>query len=161
MLALFLSTNIYYRLTTVPYWQHNWNVLVHPFSLKDHVVLAQDAWLNNNWQEAKNELMIAQSLLKNPGQDAISNVLGTSTTPLDLLRQWEQEPARLADAEHFWQTVVAQKADYRDAYIQLAAINYQLNNDQKAASYLATARDLDPNSVAVQKLSALLAGQSK
>lgn len=156
MLALFLSTNIYYRLTTVPYWQHNWSVLTNPFSFKDHVVLAQDAWLNNNWQEAKNELLIAQSLLKSPDQDALSNVLGTSTSPLDILKQWEQEPARKTNEEHFWQTIVSQKTDYRDAYIQLSALNYQLNNNQKATSYLDTARTLDPNFPYIQKLAKLL-----
>lgn len=157
----FLTVNAYVRLTTTSYWQKNQNVLTNPLSSKEHVVLAQNAWTNNDWQKAKNELLVAQVLLKNTGEAAATNVLGVAAAPQDLLHQWEREPAVLTDEEHFWQTVVAQKTDYRDAFIRLSAINYELNNDQKAASYLDTARALDPNFIYVKKLSELLKASGK
>lgn len=143
----FLSLNLYGRLVLTPYWQNNMSVLVRPFSSEAHISVATNAWNAGNWQLAKNELLVAQSL---------SNVLGTST-PLDLLRSWEEEPKKLKEQEVFWQTIAAQRPDYRDGFIQLAAISYQLNDNQKTVSYLDIARTLDPNFPAIQKLAKLLA----
>lgn len=143
----FIAINLYSRLTETPFWQKNLSVLTNPQSLLPHIVLAQSAWTSGDWRAAKNELLVAQSL----------NILGASTSPLDLLQQWEKEPTRLGDEVSFWQQVVVNKPDYRDGFIMLAAVHYQLNNNAKATQYLETAKLLDPNNPYVKKLSDLLA----
>lgn len=44
-----------------------------------------------------------------------------------------------------WQHVVATHADYRDGYFELAVLEYQLGNIDKARMYNQQALTLDPN----------------
>lgn len=152
----FLSLNAYSRHTFTPYWKENREILLHPFSLDSHIAVAQKMWQIGNWYEAKNTLLFANTLVPKPVGQEKNNVLGTTSAPLDILNLWESQPAKLAQEKEYWLGVIAQKPDYRDGFIQLAAIHYQLNNLEKATQYLDSARVLDPNSIVVLRLSQLL-----
>ncbi len=158
MLAVFLLVNAYTRFTMQSVWKQHLGILSHPTSFDAHLALAHDLWQKGDWTQTKNELLIAQTL--SPSSllpEETKKVLGATASPVDLLREWEEEPKRLEKEFQFWQTVVAQKPDYRDGFIQLAAISYQLGKVDGAKQYLATAQTLDPNSPAVQQLLALFA----
>ncbi len=91
------------------------------------------------------------------------NVSGVSTDVLGVFSSYQEERnQRLLESKkaredyHFWQGVVREKPDYRDAYITLAALAYQLSKPEEAKEYLVQATSLDPNSQIVEKLSSLL-----
>ena len=45
----------------------------------------------------------------------------------------------------YWQGIVSKYKDYRDGYFQLAVLEYQLGNIQKAKLHLDEVLKLDPN----------------
>jgi len=85
---------------------------------------------------ARQELVLADALQP--------SVLGASTTR-DLLNQWDREPERLRRQYQFWQTIVTERPDYRDAYMMLASLTYQLSRTSDARLFVRKALQLDPN----------------
>ena len=55
-----------------------------------------------------------------------------------------------------WEQIASASPTYRDAYIQLAILNYQLDSTQEATLYLQRVLKLDPNWVAPPQLEGLL-----
>lgn len=127
-------------------------VFVNPFSESTHETLALAMWKNSLQAAAKQELLLANEFAPTAEKENTSRVLGASTTPLDLLRKWEQEPAKEAAALAYWQGVAATHSDYRDAYVQMATISYAQGNLVRAKSYLTLAAAIDPNGQAVNEL---------
>lgn len=149
--------NIYARVNLVPsYWTAIMTSLRFPTSATAHQALAQVYWQQGFGTQAKQELLYAQDVINTAHGANGQTVLGASTEPRELLNQWEQEPERLKRQYQFWQTVVREKPDYRDAYIQLAAITYQLSKPDEARSWLSRAATLNPTSPTIDKLTPLL-----
>lgn len=115
------------------YWDKLMMLFEAPLSVPRHVDLASLLWQRGDKQEAR-------------------DVLGVSTTSLKTLAKWEQEEKKIEEQYIFWQSVAASKPDYRDAYIQLAYLAYQLEKFDEARAWIAKAVTLDPNSLPVQKL---------
>jgi len=111
-------------------------VFTHPFSATTHNTLAQSLWNSGARTRAGHELDIVAEL---------SPVLGASTTA-----KAEKERADLT----YWLAVVASHPDYRDAYVQLAALLYREGNLTQAHAYLVDALALDPNNTTVNRLTA-------
>ncbi|MBI2404926.1 hypothetical protein HYV22_01960 [Candidatus Gottesmanbacteria bacterium] len=153
-LILLLSLNILARGSVDSYWSKHLQVLMNPTSPIAHLTLAQEHWQIGDWQKAKNELLITQELSQY--QQPNSDVLGLTISPLDLLREWAQEPARLAKELQFWQTIMKEKPDYRDAYLQASVLSFKLNKLDDARGYLDQATSLDPNFPIASHLSQLL-----
>lgn len=78
------------------------------------------------------------------------NVLGATTDLLQTLTRWEEEAATFEKKYAFWQTVAGARPDYRDAFVILAALAYQLGKLDEARSWLERAFTLDPNSSTVE-----------
>lgn len=57
---------------------------------------------------------------------------------------------------NYWEKVVSRYKGYRDGYFQLALLEYQLGNREKAAAYVKQALFLDPNFAPAQELQAIL-----
>lgn len=156
VLAAFIGFNVYAGTYQHPYWKSHLGVLTQPDALDAHLALARSYWQSGNWPRIETELRIAQTLFQ-PSQDEKERpVLGISASPLDLLHQWEKEPMRLAKELGFWQAVVKDKPDYRDGFIQLSALSFQLNKPEDAKHYLDEAIALDPNSPVAASLTQLL-----
>ncbi len=81
------------------------------------------------------------------------NVLGAMTDLVESLARREEEAAELQKKYAFWQSVAASRPDYRDAFISLAKLAYQLGKPDDARTWLARAQTLDPTSPIVQQLS--------
>ncbi len=155
-LSALFSVNVFGRFNGSSYWETHRDVLTYPTSAESHVILARSAWSKGNESLAKNELLVAQAILARSGGRE-KNVLGVTTSPLDLLRQWEEEPKRLEQEMKFWQSVVGEKKDYRDGYLAVSASAYRLNKIEEAQKSLDAAQTLDPNFPFVRKLSDLIA----
>lgn len=145
-LAAFITINI---LTVQKGRPAHWNKLMMlfeaPLSIPRHIELASLLWKQGLKEEARQLMTAAQP-----------NVLGATTDPLKTLAQWEGEVATLNNKYVFWQSVATAKPDYRDAYIMLSALAYQLGKLDEARVWLARGFSLDPNSPTIQELSLLL-----
>ncbi|MBU1472854.1 hypothetical protein KKB64_03660 [Patescibacteria group bacterium] len=146
LILLFIINVFAGNLLPVPVGVDRFRVIMDYHSIPAHLDLARALWDQGNQAMAKNELLLAQSSLRQAG--------GRSDEILeaDVLGAWEEEPIRLSDAYAYWQRVAIEKPDYRDCYILLAALAYQRSNIEEAKSYLLYAKALDPNSSVANEL---------
>jgi tetratricopeptide (TPR) repeat protein len=56
-----------------------------------------------------------------------------------------EELRSLFDLKNFWEKIIISSPTYRDGYLQLAIIYYQLGNADEASKYLSKVYELDPN----------------
>ncbi len=57
----------------------------------------------------------------------------------------EKERKEIISKIKYWQEVIDKYNDYRDAYFQLAILEYRLKNFDKAKSYVNKSLSIDPN----------------
>jgi tetratricopeptide (TPR) repeat protein len=127
-----------------PYWNAVVAVLKNPGKENEHMALAQAYWDERILTSARQELLLADTL----GPP----VLG-ATTAQTLLAQWKYEQEKLLLDYRHWQTVIREKSDYRDAYVTLASLAYQLSRTHEARYLLKKALQLDPNFRTAQEFS--------
>ncbi|MBI3955730.1 tetratricopeptide repeat protein [Candidatus Gottesmanbacteria bacterium] len=118
------------------HWDKLMMLFAAPFSVPRSLDLASFLWKMGQKDEARRLVIAAQS----------GEVLGA----------WEQADRKLAEQYAFWQSVAAAHPDYRDAFISLAALSYQLGNLEDARASLERAQALDPNSPTVQAFTSVL-----
>lgn len=109
-------------------------IFTHPFSALAHEDLAQTLWNSGARRRASHEFTLIAEL---------SPVLGASTTA-----KAQREAAHMK----YWQDTAANLPDYRDAYVQLAALSYTQGNLTQAHAYLLKAQIVDPNNTTVNHL---------
>lgn len=73
-------------------------------------------------------------------------------TSLNTLKQESAKRQQLVAKLHTWELVSDTYPGYRDAYIQLATLAYELGDKNQALSYIEKAQQLDPNSDVVVQL---------
>ena len=108
-----------------------------PLSMPRHIDLASLLWQLGNKQEAR-------------------DVLGITTTTAGILAQWEKEEKKIEEQYAFWKSVAIARPDYRDAFITLTSLSYQLGDRKEARSWLDRVQAIDPNSPVIQKFSTIL-----
>lgn len=108
-----------------------------PWSPTTHEQLAQQYRQEGRTQQAVGELKLAR-------------VLGASTNT-DEIFQWESERAQIESALAYWQTIAERHPDYRDAFLVLASLSYELGQFDRARAYLSRAEALDPYSEALKR----------
>lgn len=146
-LAALVTINI---LTVQKGRQAHWNKLMMlfeaPFSVDRHIDLASLLWKEGNKKEARQLMASARA----------GSVLGATIDPQAVLTEWEHEVDQHKEQYAFWQTVAAAKPDYRDAFITLTGLAYQLGYQKDARAWLTRAQALDPNSHTAHALQELL-----
>ncbi|MBI1982220.1 MAG: hypothetical protein HYY87_02955 [Candidatus Levybacteria bacterium] len=68
----------------------------------------------------------------------------------------EKERIKIAKEIEYWEKTIEKYKDFRDAYFQLAVLNYRLKNAEKAKDYLKRVFELDPNFEEGRKLEKFL-----
>lgn len=132
-------------------------VMLSPKDLGSRLLLVQEYLKRGDMEAVERELLLAQDLVeKNPHSPGSSSVLGTSLSPLKILEKIRNEPLKIRNEISFWEKVVVDKPDYRDAYLQLAILNYQIYEKEKAIGYLKKAQEIDPNFEAIKSLEKIL-----
>ncbi|MEK7119727.1 MAG: hypothetical protein AAB889_04380 [Patescibacteria group bacterium] len=149
ILTVLIVYNIYAALSSPPAgFQPLLVAVMQPTTSSDaHINLAHWYRQNGVFDKAKNELVLAS--------DGPS-VLGAQASPMDILTAWENEPVRLKKDYRYWQTVIKEKPDYRDAYLALAALAYQLGYKTDTKQYVEKIRAIDPGLAIGYQLSRLL-----
>jgi hypothetical protein len=131
LLFTLVSFNIFIWSTKpLAYSDKVFQIFTHPFSAATHETLAQVL----TGSSAQRERAIVAEL---------SPVLGAQTSAAA-----QREAAHM----NYWQDAAANYPDYRDAYIQLAALAYREGNLTQAHAYLLKAQILDPNNPTVNRL---------
>lgn len=111
------------------------NVLTRPLNPQPHLQLAEVYLNNNQLEKAHRQLLLAQK------QMAKSNL----TEQILQLVLKIHKPEKIRREIDYWQEIVKEKPDYRDAYLKLAVLNWQVYENEKARLFLQKALDLDPN----------------
>lgn len=123
-------------------------VLASPFGAKNHLNLAKIYLEMGNLGLAEKELSLAQDLGATFSAD-----LKTVANALEIAKS---RSSKIRQEISFWEKVVKEKPDYRDAYFQLAVLNYQLNHIKKAKEFLLKTLEIDPNFESAKKLEKIL-----
>lgn len=154
-LAALIAVNVFFIQKGRPaYWNKLMMLFEAPFSVSRYIDLASLLWQQGDKKEAHQLMISAQTLVKTQQtavQGRTNNVLGQATSPADTLSQWEHEVDQLKKRYTYWQAVAMDKPDYRDAFVTLAALAYQLGNVDDARIWLTKAYTLDPNSTTIQE----------
>lgn len=116
------------------------HLVQNPNDFQAHLILAQEFLKNNQFKQAEKELLAIQA--------SSTQVLGEDNN-FNLERLWQKkhysDPKDIRQLIAGWEKVVVEKPDYRDAYLQLAWLHYQIFENEKAKNYLQKALILDPN----------------
>lgn len=131
-------------------------VMLSPNDLSSHLILAREYLKRGGMEEVERELLLAQELAGRNKEATNYSVLGTSLSPLEISAKLRSEPQRIRDEIAFWEKIIAEKPDYRDAYLQLSILNYQIYENEKAKIYLKKVLYLDPNFESAKKLEKIL-----
>lgn len=119
--------------------------MIEPKDFSSHLLLSQEYLKRGNLEAVERELTLAQNLEVSQPQTTSPSVLGLTLSPVKIWQKIVTEPQRIKEEITFWKKIVAEKPDYRDAYLQLAILNYQIYDNRKATGYLNKALELDPN----------------
>ncbi|MBI5464998.1 hypothetical protein HY946_00100 [Candidatus Gottesmanbacteria bacterium] len=119
-------------------------VMLAPNNISSHLLLSQEYLKRGDMEAVERELLLAQNLVE-PSSPNSPTVLGASLSPLKILEKIKNEPQKIRQEISFWEKVAMEKQDYRDAYIRLAILNYQIYETERAKEYLKKALELDPN----------------
>ncbi|MBI5620815.1 hypothetical protein HY949_03490 [Candidatus Gottesmanbacteria bacterium] len=142
------------------YWNKLMVFFASPYTVSEHIDLASTLWQYGQKTSAR-ELINSAQTLSLSARPTINgggtvNVLGLSTRPMDTLALWEHETEALQKDYVSWQAIAAAKPDYRDAYLRLATIAYQLGNLDVSKQWIYRALELDPNNSEAKRVSTLL-----
>lgn len=126
------------------------NLFLKPYEAKSYLTLADLYILNNDYLNAKRELKNAVYFSNNE-HDKVE-----ATRKLLMIERSEFTKQEIENQISKWEKISVQKPNYRDAYFQLAVLNYQIFNNNASRIYLEKAMYLDPNFDEGKRLKALL-----
>ena len=160
LISLFVVNLIATQALVPLHWKPLMELFMNPFSVSRHTDLAKTLWEYGQREPAR-KLMASAEVLSSPlalngNGGGTVNVLGVTTRPKDTLFQWEHQDEALKNEYTRWQVIAAAKPDYRDAYLRLATLAYQLGNLDASKQWIHRALELDPNYSEAIKISVLL-----
>lgn len=163
LLALLLTINLLNRGLVTSMSKNLRSVLMTPASSRAHIRLAMEYWDHAYFDVARRELLLANEYLRIPETQPkdSSQVLGATTSPLDILTQWQNEPVRLKNEYSFWKNVTIEKPDYKDAYLFTTIFAYQLGQPDEAKENLSVYTKLGGDSAELDGLMGLLTAAKK
>ncbi len=118
---------------------------ITPFDKKSHYDLAQLYYNEGKTQRALNELDIAETLTGSNFPNS-KDVLAESNEIVFLRSKILEEPKKIAQKLEYWQKIIQQYPNYRDAWVQLYYLNKEVNSAD-AEKHLKKIEELDPNYV--------------
>lgn len=123
-------------------------VLNNPFRSKAHESLARVYLEAGDLNSTERELWLAKNLFS-PDRVSLKKLEQD-------LKKAKERPQEVRQEIEFWKEIIKEKSNYRDAYFQLAVLNYQIHQKEKTVKYLQKVFDLDPNFEPAKKLEKML-----
>jgi tetratricopeptide (TPR) repeat protein len=120
-----------------------------PFSPISHLKMSQTYFNLGYETEAEGEYKTAQKLYQNLSFLDFNQNMAQSLVETEKLIYLPQKLEKQIQA---WEEVLKTKPYARDVLLQLAALNYQLYQDEKAQGYWQQANYLDPNNPKVLEM---------
>jgi tetratricopeptide (TPR) repeat protein len=123
-------------------------------NLKDpnaHLTLSEIAAYNSDWSLAQKEIEKARETLDIDGNKSIAGISSRFEEAADKANR----ETLINEKIEYWQAIVQTQPEYKDAYLQMALLYFQLNQQNRAITYWHKAWLLNPNEadvIAVGKL---------
>jgi tetratricopeptide (TPR) repeat protein len=155
LVALFCVNALQLTHTNSPIAIQLFHILEQPFTSTSHVKSALELHKLGLDQSATKELILAQDLQK----PSDGHVLGATTDPGQIVKEWANQPKKLEEQYSYWKEVIAQKPDYRDAFIISGLLAYELGKTDEATTLLEKALALDPNNTTITSLLQQITGK--
>lgn len=127
------------------------SVLNNPKSPLTHLQLAEVAALRSDWQLARQEFVIADEFYSRNNVDSIALDLR-----FDEVKSIVFAERQLQEEIRQWKSVLEKQPSYRDGYLRLALLYYQLSEDEEAYDNWMIAWKLDPNNEQVARVGKLI-----
>lgn len=118
---------------------------------KNHLDLAREYKKVNDLEEAKKELLIGLSF--NPDDKELKEELGK-------IAKLQKQPQEILEEINLWEKTARDFPGYRDAYLKLTGLYYQLYQNDRAQDNLEKALLLDPNYEPAKDLQRVLEGNN-
>ena len=122
----------------------------NPFNFDNHLTLAKKFIENHQFAEAERTLLLAEKIANSRFlKDNLKKETIQEEKLIKLEGLWQEK--NMADPKDIqrliasWEKIIAVKPDYRDGYLQLAFLNYKINQTEKALLNLNKALELDSN----------------
>ncbi len=127
---------------------------------KNQLQLLKESLLRNPEQKEM-KLKMIENLLKENQFQASEEILKSIPQENESLNQlWQKknyaDPEDVRELIKVWEEIIKDKPQYRDAYLQLAILNYKINEKGNALENLQKALEIDPNFELAKKLEAII-----
>ena len=133
--------------------QIRYPLLSAPYDPKPHLSLGDYFLDDNNPLWAQKEYEIAQELyLANINQATKKEVLGISTPPSESWTEIQKSQNAKNEEIIFWKEILRNNPDYIFAYLKLASLHMDKNEENQSLSYLKTLLNHDPTNEIALKL---------
>ena len=129
------------------------NVAHNPFSVNNHLQLSNLFFQNGDLKQAKKEANIAK---KNYSYLSFLDYKKTLKKKLNFNNKQINKPKLINKKIKFWETILKNKANFKDAYLNLCFLRYQIYQNKKAQTAWKKAFYLDPNNQVVKKLGKII-----
>ena len=139
-MGLLIILNIVIRFNNFPLTQAT-------YTINDRVLTAKKLVMQGHINLAAAELFKLAN--------TTTNVLGEMTSESTPLSSWQNQNETLQNQLAYWEEVVTNYPEYRDAYLSIAQIGYLLNKPEIISENLRKAAMLDPNGTSVKMLETL------
>ena len=140
LLFLLLILNLF---NSPPSWKKE--ILQKPKNPQTHLQLGKIYLENNDLSNAKKEALLALNL----GGKEAENLLKE-------IEKKEKEREEIQKEIKKWQKILETHPNYRDAYLQIALLNWKIFRKKEALEALNKALELDPNFAPAKKLKKIL-----
>ena len=155
LFLIFLGNHLYPKkeITQAQLGIKNW-----PLSPKEHLQMAK-AYFNTGYEEQSvEEFKKAEALYSS---FSFLDILGNTKKQLEEIEKLLSHPKKIRQDINYWETVLKIKPHYRDVFLRLSILNYQLYQHEKTKEYWEKAFYLDPNNKIVQEVGQILGIISK
>lgn len=120
-----------------------------PNSISKHIELGKALFNLGDLPQAQTEIKLAQNLYK---YWKMVDINGRLKKQIEEGDQYINQKVIIKSQIGQLETILRDKPHYRDVYLQLSILNYQLWQDEKAREYWNKAFYLDPNNEKVQEV---------
>ena len=135
-------------------------IILSLFLPKNQLQLLKENLLRNP-EQREMKLKMIESLLRENQFQAGEEILKSIPQENGGLNQlWQEknyaDPEDVKELIKVWEEIIKDKPQYRDAYLQLAILNYKINKKENALKNLQKALEIDPNFELAKKLEAII-----